>query len=147
MNYERITGEILLKDGVSLIRMNCLETKVGNFGSIDWDTYQIMEDHGSLAIFGAFHNYELVGYAIFILSSDLKNQEVMAATNDAIYMSSHVRGYAMNFLDFIANSLASEGMNIIQYSLPAGHGFARSLRRDGFRHVETVYRKELEWPQ
>ena len=135
--------EMLGRDGLLLMQANCIETGIGDFDEIDWSSYRAMEDKGCLRVYGVYDYKTLVGYAAFIMCPDLKDSRFLVATNDEIYLSRDYRGHALSFTRWIEQDLAGIGINRVHYALPVGHPFGRALTRDGFKALETVYRKEL----
>jgi len=113
--------------------------------SIDWDTYQKLEDMGGLKVFTARSNGTLVGYFSVALSPSLNSKSVVNVVSDAFYLHPEYRkGFAgVKLFKFVEKCLKEDGLNNLVVTSTEAYPIDNFLTRLGYSKAETLYQKEL----
>ena len=118
----------------------------GSEFSIDWDTYQKLEDMGGLKVFTArTDSGSLVGYFSVVLSPSLNSKSVVNVVSDAFYLHPEYRkGFAgVKLFKFVEKCLKEDGLNNLVVTSTAAYPIDNFLTRLGYSKAETLYQKDL----
>lgn len=143
MRFSEITMQKLHEVGAPLIAANCEETGIGAAERIDWELYHQMYDAGVCEVHGAWDSTTLVGYAVYICSTNPKDYTQQCANCDVIFIAKSHRPHAITFLNYSERLLAAHGCQVVYHQLPLNMRFGMALERRGYTAVQTVYEKEL----
>ena len=139
----------LLDDGLAeLVRKHWEEVGVYKDEmplEVDWGQYRRLEDQGTLKIFAARLNDELIGYNSFIVTHHLHYRSTLHALGDAIYVLPEKRrsGAGPLMIEFAEKQfarMASPGKCRIVYHDKAFLDYLGPLlKKRGYQHVENIY--------
>jgi GNAT superfamily N-acetyltransferase len=103
------------------------------------------EKAGSLKIFTARKDGELVGYFAVLVHRALHYQDHVFAVNDVLFLHpDHRKGMAgAKLIRFGEECLKQDGVSMLFVNVKIHKPFDILLKRLGFNHVENVYSKRL----
>lgn len=104
----------------------------------DYDSYRALEKAGALEIYTARDDGALVGYAIFVVSSNL-HYRVVQAQNDLFYVKPSHRGIMISqhlLRDFAESELKALGVQVINLTIKSAHNWQLLAERWGYEHTE-----------
>lgn len=108
--------------------------------------YDVMQKNGTLRVYTARMEGELVGYSIFIVHPHQHFKNCLQASEDLLYLSDECRqgliGY--NFIKFCDGMLDKDGVNLIYHKVTTSKDFSPLLDRLGYVPVETVYARRVQ---
>lgn len=109
----------------------------------DWLMGHTMERCGLLRCFGLFSDFELIGYAIFEVSTHLHFRRTKFAFNSGFYVApEHRKGATAQFL-FVKSEglLVAMGARKIVYTAPLESPLLKMLEAAGYRLTESYFSK------
>ena len=116
----------------------------------DWDTYVLLEQAGSLLVYGAFVDSQMVGYVMAIVGSRHLHWPALTAHVDSLYVAPAHRGHVgrrlLRTVERVAAARAIEqgiGRCAVSVGARAGSELARMLPALGYGEREVVYLKEI----
>ena len=109
---------------------------------IDRALYESMEDTGCLRVYTARIEERLVGYAVFVVSSDPRRRYWLEAQQNVVH-ASEVR-VTPALVRHAEKALSAEGVKVVYHSSPMGCRFARLLEILGYKPIAQVHAKRLE---
>lgn len=111
-----------------------------------WGDYFKIEDAGILRVFtvrDAAH--KLIGYGIYFVRQNLHYSGTRIAACDMIYIDPQYRGgTGEQFIEWIDESLRSEGVNAVTHHAKVYYDFGSMLKRQEYEHVENIYVRRLK---
>lgn len=114
------------------------------FLKLDEETYYEYEESGSLIAYAARNaNNEPVGYASFFIFGNHHYGNQMEAHQDAIYILPDYRGFGSEFVEFIDQDLRNLGIKTVYHHVKVEHDWSKALVRQGYKHIEHIYAKQL----
>ena len=104
----------------------------------NWNAYAQMASVGSLRVYTARKNGELVGYFVVFVMPSLHYRRFMFANNDILFLKkSERKGTAgIKLIKFAVESLQAENVKLINVNVKKKQDFGPLLERLGFEHVE-----------
>jgi len=111
----------------------------------DWDAYYELEDTGSLKIFTARFDGELVGYFVVLCRKHLHYVDHLFAFNDLIYLrKDHRKGFTgAKLMKFAEKCLREDGVSVMIVNTKRHKPFDSLLEWLGYKHTENIYSKLL----
>jgi GNAT superfamily N-acetyltransferase len=111
----------------------------------DWDAYYELEDTGSLKIFTARFDGELVGYFVVLCRKHLHYVDHLFAFNDLIYLrKDHRKGFTgAKLMKFAEKCLREDGVSVVIVNTKRHKPFDSLLEWLGYKHTENIYSKLL----
>ena len=116
---------------------------------VDSETYHRLSNMGLLVCVTAREKKELVGYAIFTISTQLHSKHTVVAQNTALYLKPDYRATqaSTHLLLQAEEFLAEQGVNVMTVSVKDKRDFSSLLKFLKYGKVETVYAKALKSPE
>lgn len=117
---------------------------------VDRAAYEAMQDNGTLRIYTARHNGELIGYAIFFVHHNIHYSSSRQAVQDVLYLDPNYRGsmIAWDLIAYTERELARDGVEVIMHHVKHAHpALGRLLQGRGYTPVETIHVKRLTPPR
>ena len=110
-----------------------------------WSDYFKIEDMGRLRVFTVRDSrHNLIGYAIYFVGQNLHYSGVKLAQCDMIFIEKKYRGgTGEKFIEWIDESLKSEGVNAVVHHAKVYYDFGSMLKRQEYEHVENIYVRRL----
>ena len=111
----------------------------------DWDAYYELEDTGSLKIFTARSDGNLIGYFVVVCRNHLHHIDHIFAFNDLIYLrKGHRKGFTgAKLMKFAEKCLKEDGISVMIVSTKRHKPFDPLLEWLGYEHTENIYSKLL----
>lgn len=111
----------------------------------DWDAYYDLEEVGSLKIFTARYNGQLIGYFVVLCRKHLHYVDHVFAFNDILFVKKEYRkglvGAAL--MKFAEKCLKEDGVSVMVVNTKRHKPFDSLLEWLGFTHIENIYSKLL----
>lgn len=153
MNFYREDYSLaLFAEILPLLALHHEEVKDKFYGPLNPDLtiYETLEKLGMLRIFTVRQwsgsQMALMGYQVFFINNHHHSKDVIAATQDILFMHKDVRkglsGY--KFIQWCAEKLKMEGIHIVHQRISARHSFGRLLERAGYELEDLTYSKKLQ---
>lgn len=110
----------------------------------DFDAYRALEDRDSLRVFTARKEGALLGYAIFIVATNI-HYATRQAVQDVLFLAPEYRKgrVGLGLIQFGDDELAKEGVTAIYHHVKAAHDFGPLLRSIGYDLVDYIYGKRV----
>ena len=111
----------------------------------DWESYEALEEAGTLKIFTARDGYNLVGYFVVLVGRSLHYKDHIFAENDIIYLHRDYRkGYTgIKLIKFAEKCLKEDGVSILKVNTKVHQPFDTLMSFLKFNLIERVYTKYL----
>ena len=112
----------------------------------DYDRYQSMCDQGSVRLYGARMNGELIGYAIFMIVERHLHYRHRWALNDIIFIHPAHRNFGVGsgLCDCFESDLTQDGPIVINIATKTAHpALAMLLRSRGYGDAELSMSKRF----
>lgn len=113
---------------------------------VDRDGYQKLQDLGTLRIFTARKQGQLIGYSVYFIHHNLHYKSSLQAVQDVLFIDKEHRkgtvgGHLIKWCD---NQLRSEGVQVVYHHVKAAHNFGPLLERIGYKLVDLIYARRLD---
>ena len=144
MNFNLEPAEEVWKEGMPLVEAHCLE--IGQKFPVLSKSFIDLDKMGKLRIFTARDDCKLVGYAIYIVDTNMMQSGEFVARDVGLYLIPEYRksGNAASLMGYAEQSLKEYGITEIFQHIPAkSTRIGTMLERTGYVPIEVVYRKEL----
>lgn len=115
--------------------------------AVDVDRYRALEAADSLRILTARVDGELIGYAVFIVSSHGHYRHSKQAMQDVFYVHPYYRGLriGLKLIKASESLLRAEGCQVVHQHVKVDHpDLGRLLEHQGYTWVERIYSKRLD---
>jgi len=111
----------------------------------DWESYEALEEAGTLKIFTARDGSNLVGYFVVLVGRSLHYKDHIFAENDIIYLHKDYRkGYTgIKLIKFAEKCLKEDGVSILKVNTKVHQPFDTLMSFLKFNLIERVYTKYL----
>lgn len=111
----------------------------------DWQKYRVLEQAGLLNVTTARDGGRLVGYACYVVGSNLHYKSLIVAEVDIFFLRREYRqGWAgVSLLREAERHLAAAGARRIVNRFKTNHDLGPVFRRLGYRPIEHVYVKTV----
>jgi hypothetical protein len=111
----------------------------------DWESYEALEESGTLKIFTARDGSNLVGYFVVLVGRSLHYKDHIFAENDIIYLHKDYRkGYTgIKLIKFAEKCLKEDGVSILKVNTKVHQPFDTLMSFLKFNLIERVYTKYL----
>lgn len=111
----------------------------------DWDTYYKADAGGVLHLVTARDGEKLVGYSVYIVTTNLHYRSLTVADTDIFYLSpSYRKGMCgVRLIKFSEESLKGRGVNKIITKAKLHNQVGSLLEKIGYTPIETVYAKSI----
>jgi len=138
-------SQALFEEMMPLLEANHDETEWAKDITLnpDWDAYLRLEVAGLLRVFTARVDEQLVGYAVFTVSSGIHHKQCLQAVHDIMFIAREHRGTGLRLIRFADAELEAEGTQIIFHSVKVSHDYSPVLKRLGYEHVETIWARRV----
>ena len=136
-------------EAIPLLRLHYAE--IAHFKDIpldvDVERYLQIERAGMLRIYTARLDGNLVGYAVFFISTNGHYKASLQAVQDVIYLDPARRNsrIGLGLLDFCDAELRREGVQVVMHHVKLAHpALGRILSRKGYAPIDVIYAKRLD---
>lgn len=111
----------------------------------DWESYISLSSTGFLKAMSIRCDGQLVGYCLVIKAPSLHLKGSVASSVDVLYIEEEFRRFdvATRFITFIEKVMEQNGVDYLCFGVRPKRDYSALLKRKGYTHRETVYRKEL----
>ena len=111
----------------------------------DWDAYGAYDFIGSLRVYTARENGQLMGYFVVLVSKSLHYKDHTFANNDIIFLKKEARQglTGLKLIKYAIHKLEAEGVSKIHINTKIHQPFDVVLERLGFSCIERIYSKCL----
>jgi GNAT superfamily N-acetyltransferase len=121
-------------------------------GLRDLELNPLKETYISLQKSGLFHaviarddHGKLVGYSGFTIAAHHQYADKQCAQQESFYVDKEHRGItAVKFFNYIEKRLEERGVNLIIRQSSAEADWSKTLIRNGYKEIETVYIRRLD---
>lgn len=110
---------------------------------IDLESYRSLAKAGFLKIFTASQNGAVVGYAVFIVKTNLHYSQSLQAVQDVLFIQKDKRGFGSEFIKYCDEMLKLKGVGVVYHHVKAKHDFSPLLERQGYELIDKVYGKRI----
>lgn len=121
--------------------------ELANFKDIPLDPdvthYDYLQKLGFLRVFTYRKDLQLFGYCVFVVTKHPHYSGSKQAREELVYISPKSRGDGVRFIKFCDESLKSEDVQAIYYSVNNNFDFSPILSRLGYEAVDTTYARRL----
>lgn len=107
------------------------------------ERYIELDEMGVLKPFMWFDGDDIKGVALLFVSPSLRNQSIVDASTDVIWVKPEYRGNSSQFIDGIKAVLRQMGVNYWYISSRDSHPIDRFLTKNNFRPLERLYLCEV----
>ena len=108
------------------------------------EMYQKAVDAGVMFALAAIDGEQIVGYCTMLVGPHMHNQDIIAASNDALYVTKAYRGMTSARLIKAAEEEAKRrGAIRVMWHTRAGTGLAAMLERRGYSPADVIVMKGL----
>jgi len=131
----------LLEEHWKLVALNQGKIKLNP----DWKQYSKLDAEGTLKIFTARDDKELVGYFVLVVSKSLHYQDHYFAVNDVIFVKPDKRAGATGYklIKYAEDYCRKNGVSLMIINTKVHIPFDKLMSRMGFGLIERVYSKFL----
>ncbi len=148
MNYNKETISTIKDDIAPLVTAVYDEVEVDTDKlafSLDWDSYNKLEQLDMLHIFTARKQEKLVGFLVMIATKSLHASNNIVAASDVIYIQPSERkgNVAKKFIQYAEKSLADLGVSAMFITTKTKAPFDKLLESVGFSNTEKVFQKYI----
>jgi GNAT superfamily N-acetyltransferase len=111
----------------------------------NWEVYAYLETAGSLGIYTARKDKELVGYFVVIAEAHIHYKDHIFASNDVVYLAPAYRKgmVGANLIQYAEQDLKKLGVSVLTINTKVHRPFDSLMERMGFSLKERVYSKYL----
>tara|TARA_E500000318_G_C3395514_1_gene147689 strand:- start:67 stop:537 length:471 start_codon:yes stop_codon:yes gene_type:complete len=111
----------------------------------DWDLYRKIYEDGSLGIYTAREDGQLVGYFVVIVTPNIHYKDHLFATNDIIFLrKDHRKGRTgINLIKFAEDDLKKFNVSVMVINVKTHKPFDRVLEWLGFKKIEHNFSKYI----
>jgi GNAT superfamily N-acetyltransferase len=113
--------------------------------SPDWERYYALQDAGSIRVYTARRNGEIIGYAWFIVNRNLHYSTSVQAIQDVIFIRKDLRRGTLGtrLIKFSEEQLKQEGVQVVVHHIKAKHDWSPLIERLGYSLVDLIYLKRI----
>lgn len=111
--------------------------------SVDIEAYRGLARAGLLKIFTASQSGNVIGYAIFIVKTNIHYSESLQASQDVLFIQKDKRGFGAEFIKYCDERLKENGVQVVYHHVKAKHDFSPLLERQGYELIDKVYGRQL----
>jgi len=115
--------------------------------SVDREAYNRLQIDGRLRVFTVrTKEWQLIGYAIFVLRYNLHYKESFQALQDVLFLLPEYRKTRIGsrLIDFADECLREDGVQVVIHHMKAAHSFGPLLERKGYELQDLIYTKRLD---
>jgi GNAT superfamily N-acetyltransferase len=117
--------------------------------SPDLGAYSAMQCLNILRIFTArMDDGKLVGYSFFFVKNHPHYVNSIQAFQDMIYLEKELRGkgFGAALITFCEEELKKDHVDVVYCHVNSNYDFSSMLERHGYKKVDIVYGKRVQWP-
>lgn len=109
----------------------------------DWERYRVMDEQGYIHTTTCRDNGKLIGYCVFLISTNLHYQDHKYAINDVLYLDREHRGgtVAFTMLSYAETLLKECGVSVMTMHMKVHVPFEKLMEALEFKQVEKVFGK------
>lgn len=138
-------NQALFDEVMPLLQMHYEE--IAHFKDIklnpDFSKYQALANAGTLRVFTARKDGELVGYAVFFIVPNIHYRDSVQANQDILFINKKHRGFGRQFIKWCDEQLKSQGVEVVYHHIKAAHNFGALLEAMGYELVDLIFAKRL----
>ena len=115
------------------------------FLEVDFELINSLDDKGRLISIVAEEDGDIIGYAMFIISTHLHYKSLVTAANDVLFLREDKRksGVGLKLINESLRIVKEKGATKVTFHIKPNHDFSPLLKRMGFLHEELIYGKLL----
>lgn len=151
MKFSRENAHQFIPEAMSLFSLHWGE--VGHYKDIpleiDFETYNKLEDSGTLRIYSAREDdNKVVGYSFYFLKNNVHYKSSLQASQDIIFLHPDKRktGLGLSFIDWCDGELRKEGVQVVYHHVKTKKelNFGPLLEKLNYELIDLVYGKRLD---
>ena len=129
---------------IPLVVDHCAEI-VQDAPDLDKEVMLLLEEQGSLRCFTVRDDGKAVGYAIYVLETNVMEKTRFVARDVGLYLAKSHRGgiTVVRLLKYAETSMIPDGVVDIYQNIPADSPVGALLEKMGYDRIEEVFRKRL----
>ena len=111
----------------------------------DWDTYEVLEQEGTLKVFTVRDDKNLIGYFAVFCRPHIHYKDHVFAYNDVVFLKAEYRkaGVGAELLRFAEKWLKEDKISVLVVNTKRHKPFDSLLENLGYNHTENIYTKLL----
>lgn len=118
-----------------------LDTDGGHHARLSRATYDELEHRGALRVYTVRDDGQLVGYCSMVVQNYIHALHLVYAHEDAIYITPEARGRGSEFISWMDDRLAAEGVHQIHREVKNVRDHGPMLRRQGYEPASVTWVK------
>lgn len=145
-NVERLRDVILSGEAKDLFSANQKETGWNKDLEIDpvYEAFYKLEDKRALKFFTIrMSGDKLIGYALFIIGTDLRVKSKKRADQQMVYVDPEHRGIGVSFMRYQDHALKEDGVDIVWRQMKPHKSNFKAFQKMGYTFQEYVFSKEF----
>lgn len=146
--YAQEDGKRILHEGMPLFVQHWREIATHQDIELAPDTalYETAADQGTLKVFTARSDGQLIGYAVYFANPHPHYRHSLQAMQDILFVRKEFRRGTVGarLIRYCDQALAMMGVQVVYQHVKAAHNFGPLLERDGYQLVEHIYSKRLD---
>lgn len=149
MKFGRENAHQFIPEAMDLFSLHWGE--VGHYKDIpleiDIDTYNKLEDAGSLRIYSARDDVNhVIGYSFYFIKHNVHYKSSLQASQDIIFIHPEKRGFGKEFIKWCDDELRKEGVQVVYHHVKTKKelNFGPLLEKLNYELIDLVYGKRLD---
>jgi GNAT superfamily N-acetyltransferase len=113
--------------------------------SPDWERYYALQAAGSIRVYTARREGEIIGYAVFIVNRNLHYSTSLQAVQDILFIREDLRRGTLGtrLIKFSEEQLKAEGVQVVVHHIKSKHNWSPLIERLGYSLVDLIYLKRI----
>lgn len=111
----------------------------------DWEMYSLLESSGSLKIFTARNDKNLIGYFVVFVNRHIHYKDHLFANNDLLFLDEAFRKglTGVKLIKFAEKCLKEDGVSVLTINTKVHKPFDVIMNKLGFNLIERIYSKYI----
>jgi len=112
----------------------------------DVEQYGQLENTGMFRIYTVRHDDQLIGYAAYLVSTNIHYMDSMQAHQDVLFVTPAYRKsrIGIQLIQYADKQLQQDGVQLVYHHVKINHNFGPLLERLGYELNELLYVKRLD---
>lgn len=110
----------------------------------DYDSYIRMEEMDMVRAYTARDEGGLIGYAVFLVRSNIHYKSSKQAVQDVLYIDPSKRGFGYKFIMWCDLQLKADAVQVVYHHAKTEHNFGPLLEKQGYKLIDLIFGKRLD---